>query len=270
VRAVFRTGSLVAGAALVPFALAAALPHLLASGSPITIDPVNALLPPSAEHWFGTDQLGRDLFARVVHGARPSLLIGAGATALAVVAGALLGLAAALGGRAADQVVMRVADVLMSLPQLLVALVVIAVLGGGTGNLVLAIAVAFAPGYARIVRAEALVVRASGYVEAARGLGLRRAVLVLRHILPNAVGPLLVLATVGFGTALIAGSGLGFLGFGAQPPAPEWGAMLAEGRDFLDSAWWLGVFPGAAITATVIAVNVLGHAARTRFAGRTP
>ncbi|WP_246268261.1 ABC transporter permease [Nonomuraea typhae] len=261
---------LAAWAVLIPFAVAAAVPQLLTGASPIAIDPAGALLPPSPAHWFGTDQLGRDLFTRVVHGSRPSLLIGAGATAVAVVAGGVLGLAAALGGRVADQAVMRLADVLMALPQLLVALVVLAVLGGGTANLVLAIAIAFAPGYARIVRAEALVVRGSGYVEAARGLGLRRPVLVVRHILPNAAGPLLVLATVGFGTALIAGSGLGFLGFGTQPPAPEWGAMLAEGRDFLESAWWLGVFPGAAITVTVIAVNVLGRAARARFAGRTP
>ncbi|MFI6316699.1 ABC transporter permease [Nonomuraea sp. NPDC050556] len=261
---------LVSCVVLVPFVVAAAVPELLSDASPIAIDPVNALLPPGARHWFGTDQLGRDLFTRVVHGARPSLLIGAGATGAAVVAGGLLGLAAALGGRAADQVVMRVADVLMSLPQLLVALVVIAVLGTGTTNLVLAIAIAFVPGYARVVRAEALVVRGSGYVESARGLGLRRPVLIVRHILPNAVGPLLVLATVGFGTALIAGSGLGFLGFGTQPPAPEWGAMLAEGRDFLETAWWLGVFPGAAITVTVIAVNVLGRVARGRFAGGKP
>ncbi|GAA0988913.1 ABC transporter permease [Acrocarpospora macrocephala] len=258
-----------AWAVLAPILVAAAAPELLAAVSPIATDPVNALLPPGAGHWFGTDQLGRDLFTRVVHGARPSLLLGLGATVLAVAAGALLGLAAALGGRAADQVVTRVLDILLSLPQLLLALLVITVLGGGVANVVLAIAVAFTPGYARIVRAEALVVRRSGYVEAAKGLGLGRPALIARHILPNAVGPLLVLATVGFGTALIAGSGLSFLGFGVQPPDPEWGAMLAEGRDFLATAWWIGLFPGAAITATVIAVNVLGRAAQRRFTRRT-
>ncbi|MER5626216.1 ABC transporter permease [Streptosporangium sp. NPDC002544] len=267
--AVRRGPSVLAWAVLVPIALAALAPELLAASSPITIDPVHALLPPGAEHWFGTDQLGRDLFTRVVHGARPSLLLGLGSTCLAVIGGAVLGLAAALGGRLADQAVMRVADILLSLPQLLVALLVITVLGGGTANVVLAIAIAFVPGYARVVRAEALVVRRSGYVEAARGLGLRRSTLIVRHILPNALGPLLVLAGVGFGTALIAGSGLSFLGFGTRPPAPEWGAMLSEGRDFLQTAWWIGLFPGAAITATVIAVNVIGRSAQSRFTRRT-
>ncbi|GAB1820565.1 ABC transporter permease [Herbidospora sp. RD11066] len=255
--------------ALLPILVAAVAPELLTSASPILIDPIHALLPPGGDHWFGTDQLGRDQFTRVVYGARPSLLLGLGATALAVVAGALLGVAAALGGKAVDQVVTRLLDVLLSLPQLLLALLVITVLGGGVANVVLAIALAFTPGYARMVRTEAVVVRRSGYVEAARGLGLAPGVLVARHVLPNAVGPLLVLATVGFGTALIAGSGLSFLGFGVQPPAPEWGAMLSEGRDFLADAWWLGLFPGAAITLTVIAVNVLGRAAQRRYTRRT-
>jgi peptide/nickel transport system permease protein len=164
---------------------------------------------------------------------------------------------------------MRLADILLSLPQLMLALLVITVLGPGTVNTMLAIAIAFVPGYARIVRAEALVVRRSGYVEAAVGLGLRRSVLIVRHILPNALGPLLVLATVGFGTAIISASGLSFLGLGPQPPSPEWGAMLSDGRDYLSTAWWLGVFPGLAITLTVIAVNLVGRRAQARFTRRT-
>jgi peptide/nickel transport system permease protein len=261
---------LAALAILVPVLLVAVAPSLLAHGSPVAIDPGHALLPPGGTHWFGTDQLGRDLFTRVVFGTRPALLLGAGATVLAVVWGTLLGLAAALGGRIADQVVMRLADILLALPQLLIALLVITVLGGGTGKVVLAVAVAFTPGYARVVRAEALVVRRSGYVEAARGLGRRPSALIARHILPNALGPLLVLATVGFGTALIAGSGLSFLGFGTRPPAPEWGAMLAESRNVAGMAWWTGLFPGAAITMTVIAVNVTGRSVQRRFTRRTP
>ncbi|MFC4533130.1 ABC transporter permease [Sphaerisporangium dianthi] len=264
-----RRSTIIAGLALAPLLAAATVPDLLTSVSPITIDPVRALLPPGAGHWFGTDQLGRDLFTRVVYGARPSLLLGLGATVLAVAAGALIGVVAALGGRAADQTTMRLLDVLLSLPQLLLALLVITVLGGGLVNVVVAIALAFTPGYARMVRTEALVVRRSGYVEAAHGLGLRPVVLVVRHVLPNAVGPVLVLATVGFGTALIAGSGLSFLGFGVKPPDPEWGSMLAEGRDFLADAWWIGLFPGAAITVTVIAVNVVGRAAQRRYTRRT-
>jgi peptide/nickel transport system permease protein len=249
--------------------LVAAVPGLFTSASPIVTNPVDALLPPSAAHWFGTDELGRDLFTRVIYGARPSLLIGLGATVLSILGGAVLGIAAALSGRAGDQILMRLADVLLSLPQLMLALLVITVLGPGTVNTMLAIAIAFVPGYARIVRAEALVVRRSGYVEAATGLGLRRSVLIFRHILPNALGPLLVLATVGFGTAIISASGLSFLGLGPQPPSPEWGAMLSDGRNYLSTAWWLGVFPGLAITLTVIAVNLVGRRTQTRFTRRT-
>nr|BEK64196.1 ABC transporter permease [Kitasatospora purpeofusca] len=260
---------LLALAALALLLLAALAPGLLTSASPIETHPVEALTPPGAAHWFGTDQLGRDLFARVLHGARPSLLLGLGATAFAITGGTLLGLAAALGGRWADQVLMRLADILLSLPPILLALLAVTVLGTGSLNVMLAIAIAFVPGYARIVRAETLVVRRSGYVEAAVGLGLPRPLLIVRHVLPNAVGPMLVLATVGFGTALIAAAGLSFLGLGPQPPSPEWGAMLSQGRRFLATAWWVGVFPGAAITATALVVNVLGRRAQARFTRRT-
>ncbi|MCF2527163.1 ABC transporter permease [Yinghuangia soli] len=244
-------------------------PGAVAGASPTETDPVNALQGPSAAHWFGTDQLGRDTFARVVHGARPSLLIGLGATAIAVAAGAVVGLAAALGGRVVDAVLMRTADVLMSLPELLLALFIVTVAGQGTVNVMVAVAIAAVPAYARLVRAETMVVRGSGYVEAATVLGLPRFTVVLRHVLPNAVGPLLVLGTVGFGTALINASGLSFLGLGAQPPSPEWGAMLSEGRNFLDTAWWIAVFPGAALTLAVVTVNILGSRARHRLSGRT-
>jgi peptide/nickel transport system permease protein len=254
---------------LVLLALAALAPGLFTGHSPLEIEPAAALRAPGPVHWFGTDQLGRDLFARVVYGARPSLLIGLGAIVTAVAVGALYGLASALIGSVADRLLMRVADVLLALPQLLLALLVLTVLGPGSVNVMVAIAVAFVPGYARVVRAEALVVRGSGYVETAVTLGQRRSVQAFRHVLPNALGPLLVLATVGFGMALIAASGLSFLGFGAKPPSPEWGAMLAESRDFLQSAWWLGLFPGAAITLTVVAVNMAGRSAQARFTRRT-
>lgn len=255
---------------LVLLVLAAAFPGLFTGTSPTATDPVNALQGPSGAHWFGTDQIGRDMFARVVHGARTSLLIGLGATALALAAGTVLGLAAALGGRVADHVLMRVADIMLALPELLLALLIVTIMGRGTVNVMIAVALAAAPGYARLVRAEALVVRQSGYVEAASVLGLPRRVVVLRHVLPNAIGPLLVMGTIGFGTALINASGLSFLGLGAQPPSPEWGAMLSEGRNFLDTAWWIGVFPGAAVTLAVIAVNVTGRRARLRFHGGVP
>ena len=260
---------LLAGAVLLLILLVGVAPGLFTSTSPDAINPVGALQGPSAAHWFGTDQLGRDLFTRVLYGARPSLLLGFGSTVIAVAGGAVLGLAAALGGRVADQLLMRFSDILLSLPAVLLALMVIAILGPGTVNIMIAIGVAFIPGYGRLVRAEALVVRRSGYVEAAVALGLRRRALVLRHVLPNALAPLLTLAAVGFGSALISASGLSFLGLGPQPPSPEWGAMLSDGRDFLQSAWWIGVFPGAAVTVTVIAVNVVGRYAQDRFTRRT-
>ncbi|KLL10355.1 peptide ABC transporter permease [Protofrankia sp. BMG5.30] len=268
-RRLSRVGVALAGALLVLLALVAIAPGLFTGRAPNETDLAQTMASPSGAHWFGTDQLGRDVFARVLHGARTSLLVGVGSTAFALLGGTVLGLAAALSGRVGDQVLMRFADVLLSLPSLLLALLAVTVLGTGTVNVMLAVAIAFVPGYARIVRAEALVVRRSGYVEAAVGLGLPRPVLVARHVLPNALGPLLVLGAVGFGTSVIYASGLSFLGLGAGPPSPEWGAMLSEGRSFLATAWWIGVFPGLAITVTVVAVNIVGRFAQRRFAGRT-
>ncbi|CAO5147412.1 Dipeptide transport system permease protein DppC [Frankia sp. AiPs1] len=257
-----------AGALLALVLLAAVAPGLLAGQSPTATHPVGALHGPSGAHWFGTDQLGRDVYTRIVYGARTALLIGAGATALAVLGGAVLGLASGLAGPLGDQILMRLADVLLALPPLLLALLVVAVLGGGAATVVVAVGVAFIPPYGRLVRAEALVVRRSTYVEAAVGLGLGRGRLIARHVLPNTLGPLLVVATVGFGGALISSSALSFLGLGPRPPRPEWGSMLSEGRDFLSVAWWVGVFPGAVLTVTVIAVNVVGRAVQLRLSGR--
>jgi len=267
-RGASRWGPALAGGVLATVLAAAAWPGLASDASPVAIAPAQSLLAPGPGHWFGTDQLGRDVLARVAYGARDSLLLGAGSTALAAVAGALLGTVSALGGRWVDAVAMRAADVLLALPPVLLALLAVTVLGGGTANAALAIGVAFAPGYARLVRAETLVVARSGYVEAGVVLGVSRARLVVRHIVPNALGPMLVLATVGFGSALIAASGLSFLGLGPQPPSPEWGVMLSEGRSFLDSAWWLGVFPGAAVTVTALVVNVLGRRLQARVTRR--
>ncbi|HEX2314404.1 MAG TPA: ABC transporter permease, partial [Thermomonospora sp.] len=211
-----------------------------------------------------------DIYSRVVYGARPSLGLGLGATAIAVSAGALLALVALVGGRIADEAVMRLTDVFLAFPGILLALLVVAVLGPGTVNATLAIGCAFAPGFTRLVRGEALVVQESDYVRAAVVLGYRRSRIQVRHVLPNALPPLLALATLTVGTAVLAGSSLSFLGLGPQPPSPEWGAMLADGRDFLGSAWALAVFPGAALTTTVVAVNVVGRDLRRRFEGRHP
>ncbi|MFD3515310.1 ABC transporter permease [Streptomyces sp. NPDC058657] len=263
-----RPGLWSAMAFLALIALAAAVPGLLADGSPTATDIAHTLRPPGADHLLGTDANGRDVFTRIVHGARPSLLTGIGATALAVVCGTLLGLLAALGGRAADEIVMRLADTVLSLPSLLLALLILSVTGPGTVGTLYAIAVYTIPVYARLVRVQTMVIRHSGYVEAARSLGLREPRIVLRHIVPNAIGPLLVLATIEAGTAIVAASSLSYLGFGPQPPAPEWGAMLGAGRDYFGIAWWVAVFPGLTITATVLSIVVTGRWLQRRLEGR--
>lgn len=259
-------GLIVAGACLALVCVAAAFPGLLA-GDPNQVDPSVALRPPGHGHPFGTDQLGRDVLARVVHGARSSLLVGVGSTLLAGLAGSAWGLLSALGGKLVDEAAMRVADVLLSFPSILMALLVVAVLGPGTGNVMVAITISLAPGFARIVRVRAVVVRDSAYVRAAVNLGVGRWLIVARHIAPNVLAPLLVLATMNVGTAIIAGASLSFLGLGPQPPDPEWGSMLAQARDYLGAAWTLGIFPGAAITLTVMSVTVVGRAVRDRYEG---
>ncbi|MFC4591390.1 ABC transporter permease [Sphaerisporangium corydalis] len=268
-RRIPRPGVWAAALFLALVALAAVAPGLVASGTPDAADAADALQAPGAAHLLGTDANGRDLFARIVFGAAPSLLSGLGATAVAVTAGTALGLLAALGGRVLDQVVMRLVEVLLALPTLLLALLVITVTGPGTANVILAIALYTAPGYARLVRAQTMVIRRTGYVEAATSLGLTRGRIIARHVLPNAFAPLLVLATIEVGTALVAAASLSYLGLGPQPPAPEWGAMLSGGRDYFSVAWWIAVFPGVAITLTVLSITVVGRHLRRLVEGRT-
>lgn len=252
-------GGWVAAAVLALAGLAALAPGVLTDIDPTAADRLAVLAPPSADHLAGTDSLGRDVLARIIHGARYSLFIGAAATAIGVAAGVAIGLLAGVAGRVADTVLTRALDVLASFPEILLALVLIAFTGPGIGNLVVALAVAGVPRYARVVRAEVFVVQGLGYVEQARTFGLGRTRLILRHVLPNALGTVPVLATIGLGTAIIGAAGLSFLGLGPQPPTPEWGSMLAENRDYLRVAWWGGIFPGLALTSTVIAATVLGR-----------
>ncbi|MEU4173863.1 ABC transporter permease [Streptomyces sp. NPDC026589] len=262
-------GVTLAWAVLALLAVAALWPDLLDRRPPELVDVTQALRPPGATYWFGTDQLGRDIFSRVVHGTRLTLLLGLGSVTLALVLGSLLGALAAVGGRVLDEIVMRTTDVLLAFPGMLLALLVVAILGPGTGNALLAIALSTTPGFARLIRGEALAVRASGFVQAAVVLGRGRTAVLRDHVVPNALPPVLVLTTVSAGTAIIAGSSLSFLGLGPEAPATEWGAMLAEGRDLLDSAWALSVFPGLALTCCVVALNVVGADLRRRFEGRS-
>jgi peptide/nickel transport system permease protein len=248
--------------------VAAIVPGALAPHSPDAADPLLTLARPSARFLFGTDQNGRDVFSRVVFGVRQSLLTGVGASALALLGGTVLGVLATQGGRLADEVVTRLLDVQMAIPGMTLALLVIAVTGTGTGSVVVAVAVITIPGYARIVRGQILQIRRSGYVEAAVALGQRPSTITIRHVVPNALGPVLVLATIGVGAAIGAGASLSFLGLGGQGGAPEWGAMLAGSRDYFAVAWWAAVFPGLAITITVLAVTVVGRHLQKRIEGR--
>lgn len=258
-------GVWVAAAVLAVLVLAAVRPTLFTAVDPLVTDPLNAFQPPGGAHPLGTDELGRDELARVVHGARASLTMGIGATLVAVLVGGLLGLVAGLASGRVDRAASRLLDVLFAFPEMLVALVVVTVLGAGGVNVLVAIGIGAVPGYARVLRGQVLLARRSGYAEAAVGLGLHPAVVAWRHVLPNAVGPVLVLATMGVGTAITFGAGLSFLGLGVQPPAPEWGLMLSESRDTLARAPWLGLFPGLALTATVVCTTVVGRSLQHRY-----
>lgn len=257
-------GAIAASAFLLVVVVAAMAPSLFTGADPVQTQVLQALRAPSLEHPFGTDQTGRDVFARVVHGARYSLGIGVLATSAALAGGLLIGTLAGLAPRLVDGAISRVIEVLMSFPEFLLALLVIAILGPGPASLVIAISLAAVPVYARVARVQTFTVRRSGYVRAALILGVPRWRSVLRHVVPNTLGPLLVMATIGFGTAIASAAGLSFLGLGPQPPTPEWGLILSEGRNFLGTAWWIAVFPGLVVTATVISASVLGRYLRSR------
>lgn len=249
-------------------AFAALAPGVLAGTDPLFADPLATLQAPSAEHPAGTDVQGRDVLARIVHGARYSLAIGLGATALALVAGVLLGTLSASGPRWLDQAIGRAVDVIAAFPDVLLALAIVAFTSKGVANLIVALGVAGIPRFTRLVRAQVSVAASAGYVDQARTFGLSRARNMVRHILPNALGALPVVATIGLGNAIIGSAALSFLGLGPQPPSPEWGLMLAESRSYLRHAWWTGIFPGLALTAVVIAATVLGGALQRRYERR--
>jgi peptide/nickel transport system permease protein len=204
----------------------------------------------------------------VIHGARHSLAIGVAATLIAVTAGIALGVLAGLTHRLADEALSRSFDALSAFPLLLLALLFIAIAGPGTVSLVVAIGIATLPHYARVIRSQTFVVRRSGYVTQAVAFGDSRTRLIVRHVLPNVLGPIPILAMIGLGEAILAAAGLSFLGMGPQPPSPEWGAMLSDGRGYLRIAWWASILPGLAVTVTVISLTVVGRHMQRRFEGR--
>lgn len=238
----------------------ALVPQAFTQWPPDTGVPSSRLKPPSAEHWFGTDSLGRDLFSRVVHGSATSLAATAVAVAVGLVAGSALGLLAGSIRGWVDDAIMRVMDVLLAIPSLLLSLALITVLGFGTINIAIAVGIASVANFARIMRAETLRVSTAVYVEAARSSGVRWHSILLRHVLPNAAGPVLALSALEFGMAVLSISSLSFLGFGAPPPSAEWGSLVAGGRDYLVAAWWLVTLPGVVIAAVVLSTNRISHA----------
>ncbi|MFO7690773.1 MAG: ABC transporter permease [Cryobacterium sp.] len=256
-----------AGAAVLAvfFLLAALVPQWVAPGDPLAIDPLSAFLPPSFPHGFGTDESGRDIYTRVVHGTGTSLLIGAAATAIGLGLGLVLGTMAGMLGPVVDFTVNRVVEVLFAFPGLLLALLFILIFGPGVITATVAVGLSTAPGYARIIRAQLISVRRSAFVEAATVLGLRRRQILTRHILPNTLAPLFVLATLGIGQAIVWAATLSYLGLGAEPPTAEWGAMLSAGRTYITSAWWMSFFPGLFIVLTAVTATVLGRALDRRL-----
>ncbi|MDN5977122.1 ABC transporter permease [Acidipropionibacterium jensenii] len=257
------------GTVLALAVIAALFPRLLSHVDPLYADPAVSLHAPSTAHWAGTDLQGRDVYSRIIHGARYSLSIGLGATMLGLFAGLVLGILASTGPRWLDYTVGRAIDILAAFPEVLLALLFIALTGPGVPNLIVAIGIAGIPKYARLVRTQVLQTRQSGYVEQARTFGVTGVRSLLRHILPNALGSLPIIATIALGEAIVSSAGLSFLGLGPQPPAPEWGLMISESRDYLRHAWWLGVFPGAAVTTVVIAATALGRTLQARYERRS-
>jgi peptide/nickel transport system permease protein len=245
---------------------------LAAAGAPLwhTQDPLGmrmsqSLLPPSPRHWFGTDEFGRDIWSRVVYGGRLSLAVGLLSMLLATAAGVPLGAAAGYLGGPVDAVTMRCMDALLAFPALVLAIGLAASLGASTGSAIIAIGVVYVPVFARVTRGAVVARRQEEYVEAARALGQREAAVLRRHILPNCLAPLLVQATLGFASAIVIDAGLSFLGAGTPPPAPDWGTMLNEAREFMVTAPHVAVFPGLAITLAVLGFNLLGDGLRDVF-----
>ncbi len=252
----------VGGAIILIIALLAVLAPLIAPYDPAEQHPEHALEGPSKLFLLGTDMFGRDQLSRIIHGARISFMVGFISVGIALIAGGILGLIAAYSRGWLDNLIMRVMDIFFAFPFLLLTIAIMAAFGTSLANAMIAIGIVYTPSFARVTRGAALGVMELGYVEASHALGISSQRIMLRHVLPNIQGPLIVQTTLSLAFAILAEAALSFLGLGAQPPTPSWGLMLNEGRDFFNQAYWLAVFPGVAITVAVLGFNLLGDGLR--------
>jgi peptide/nickel transport system permease protein len=255
---------------IVLFIIACALfPKWIAPFSPTYMDTSLILRAPSSAHWFGTDYFGRDVFSLVIYGCRDSLIIGLASVLIGGLIGGTIGSLSGYFGGLIDVVFMRLIEILMTIPGVLLALAIAAALGPGLFNIVLAVAAASIPGYARVMRGQMLSIKKRQYVDASRSIGTPEWRIFLWHLLPNSWSPLFVMATIGLGSSILIGSGLSFLGLGVIKEIPDWGALLSQGRGYLTVGWWISTFPGLAITLFVLSVNIIGDKLRDTFDPKT-
>lgn len=274
VRRMLRNRMVLVGMAIIAVVLITALAApLIATHDPLAQNIRARLAPPSATHWFGTDQLGRDVFSRVVHGARTALTTALWTVILSGAAGTVLGLISGYFGRRVDNIIMRAMDILMAFPDVLLAIGIMAVLGPSGWNIVVALSLVYTPRFARIVRGQVLSLKQHEFVEAARALGASTARIIRQHVLPNCFAPLMIQATVTIVYAIRTEATLSFLGLGTPPPNPSWGNILGDGRGFMRQAPWISVFPGLAIVFAILGFNMLGDGLRDildpRLSGKT-
>jgi peptide/nickel transport system permease protein len=242
--------------------LAAVFANFLTDFDPIKRDVRNRLLSPSAEHWLGSDALGRDVYTRILYGARLSLWIGIASVILSIASGVPLGLISGYTGGIIDSVIMRIMDLILAFPGIIFAIWLVSMLGPGVNQVILAIGFWNLPTYSRVIRGNVLSIKSVDYVMASRALGGNYLTILSKHILPNVIAPIIIISSLSISGAILASSSLSFLGLGAQPPTPEWGALLSDGRPYIRTAWWLTVFPGMMLTIIVLASNLFGDGLR--------
>lgn len=263
-----RPGMIIGLVVLVLFVMVGIFAPWIAPMDPLEIS-TNRRAAPSFDHWLGTDELGRDILSRVIYGSRVSLRVGLVAISIALGCGSVLGMIAGFAGGWIDSIIMRLTDIMLAFPGILLAIAVVAVLGPSLFNVMIAVGIESIPAYVRTARGSTLAVKEMEYVTAARTSGSSTARIIFRQVLPNVAGPLIVLSTIGIAGSILSAAGLSYLGLGAQPPTPEWGAMLSSARAFVRDAWWIATFPGIAIMIVVLALNLVGDGLRDILDPRT-